>query len=259
MKTRLALFVSLLLGLLARPLLAAPPAPLFEIFSQRFITDASDHPILDLGRLNAQGEFTRYNAVQLSPDFQIPADAMNQNLLPFSMLIAYNVLGPQALANFRLARSVNVSGQDYFVLAVADKPKLDIGNVLNLSARATLSPGGDPLIGGFVIEDHPRRVLLRGIGPSLAGIGVSAPLADPFLTIFRPGLATAFVSNDDWGQQASVAEIESAAASVGAFALSRTSKDAALLVELPPGAYTVQVSSPNGTGGTALLEVYVLP
>jgi hypothetical protein len=184
---------------------------------------------------------------------------MNQNLLPFSFLIAYNVLGPQALANFRLDRAVNVSGQDYFIMAVVDKPKLDIGAVLNLSARGAVSPSGDPLVGGFVVDEHPRRVLLRGVGPTLAILGVGAPLSNPVITLFRQGEQAGFVSNDDWGQQASASEIESAAASVGAFALPRTSKDAVLLVELPPGAYTVQLTSRDGTGGSALLEVYMLP
>jgi hypothetical protein len=259
MNTRLALLVSLLLGLVARPALAAPPVPWFEIFSQRFINDASGQPILDFGRLTAQGEFKHYNAVQLSPGTRIPAEALNQNLLPFSFLIAYNVLGPQALANFRLGRIVNVSGQDYFIMAVADKPKLDIGAVLNLSARGAVSPGGDPLVGGFVVDEHPRQVLLRGVGPILANLGVGAPLFNPVITLFRQGERAGFVSNDDWGLQANVSEIESAAASVGAFALPRTSKDAVVLVELPPGAYTVHVASRDGTGGTALLEVYMLP
>jgi hypothetical protein len=259
MNTRIALLVSLLLGLAARPALAAPPAPLFEIFSQRFIRDPSGQLILDLGRLNARGEFTSYSAVQLSSDTPVPAEAMNQNLLPVFVLITYNVLGPHALANFRLAQAVKVSGQDYFVLAVADRPKLDIGAVLNLSARGAVAPGGDPLIGGFVVEDHPRRVLLRGVGPTLAPLGVGAPLPNPVIALFRAGQQAAFSSNDDWAQQANASEIESASASVGAFALPRTSKDAVLLVELPPGAYTVHVTSRDETGGTALLEVYMLP
>ena len=36
-------------------------------------------------------------------------------------------------------------------------------------------------------------------------------------------------------------------------------EDAALLIELPPGAYTAQLGSGDATGGSALLEIYVLP
>jgi hypothetical protein len=45
---------------------------------------------------------------------------------------------------------------------------------------------------------------------------------------------------------------------VGAFALGAGSKDAVLLVTLPAGAYTAQVSGVAG-GGIALVEVYEVP
>jgi len=46
----------------------------------------------------------------------------------------------------------------------------------------------------------------------------------------------------------------------GAFRIAdEDSRDAALVVSLPPGAYTVQVRSGNGAAGAALLEVYELP
>jgi hypothetical protein len=45
--------------------------------------------------------------------------------------------------------------------------------------------------------------------------------------------------------------------SVGAFALGDpASRDAGLVVTLPPGAYSVRVSGKNSTGGTAIVEVY---
>ena len=42
----------------------------------------------------------------------------------------------------------------------------------------------------------------------------------------------------------------------GAFAWPRGSKDAALLVTLPPGSYTVVVRGVGNTAGVALVEVY---
>jgi hypothetical protein len=46
----------------------------------------------------------------------------------------------------------------------------------------------------------------------------------------------------------------------GAFRLiDESSEDAALVIGLEPGPYTVQVSSGNGSTGAALLEVYDLP
>ena len=45
----------------------------------------------------------------------------------------------------------------------------------------------------------------------------------------------------------------------GAFALNSSSTDSALLVTLPPGIYTAQVSGKNGATGVALIEVYEAP
>ncbi len=46
---------------------------------------------------------------------------------------------------------------------------------------------------------------------------------------------------------------------VGAFALSVTSRDAALLLSLPPGNYSAQAASADGGAGNTLIEVYDVP
>ena len=50
-----------------------------------------------------------------------------------------------------------------------------------------------------------------------------------------------------------------AASEVGAFAFVRGSNDCALILNLPPGSYTAQVSSLGTAAGTALVEIYELP
>jgi hypothetical protein len=49
-----------------------------------------------------------------------------------------------------------------------------------------------------------------------------------------------------------------AGSSVGAFALTASSKDSVLLLTLVPGNYTAQVTGVSGTTGVALVEVYEL-
>ena len=44
----------------------------------------------------------------------------------------------------------------------------------------------------------------------------------------------------------------------GAFSIPDTSKDAAVLLALPPGGYTIVTSGVAGATGTALVEVYDL-
>ena len=51
-----------------------------------------------------------------------------------------------------------------------------------------------------------------------------------------------------------------AMASVGAFPLAAaTTKDAVILVTLPPGAYSARVSDTTGAAGTAIVEIYEVP
>ncbi|MBI5768609.1 MAG: immunoglobulin domain-containing protein [Verrucomicrobia bacterium] len=141
--------------------------------------------------------------------------------------------------------------------------------LVNLSCRAQVGTGANVLIAGFNLSGpRPRRVLIRGIGPALAGFGLTGTLANPKLDLFDAANATV-ASNDDWGSPAagaaSATALKTAFASVGAFALADNSRDAALIVTLPPGSYTAQVSGlPAGAGvsnttGLAMVEVYDLP
>lgn len=122
----------------------------------------------------------------------------------------------------------------------------------NISARAQVGTGNGILIAGFVVHGAgAKRVLIRGVGPRLLDYGVSGVLADPALQLFKDGALVA--ANDDWG---GTPALSTAAATVGAFPLSQGSKDAALLVTLPAGVYTAQVSGVDGTTGVALVEIY---
>ncbi len=126
----------------------------------------------------------------------------------------------------------------------------------NLSTRINLkaeNPGN--LVAGLVISGtEPMDVLIRAVGPSLADYGVSSPLENPSFRIFDQN-AEVIGSNDDWGS-AYPDTIRSVAAELGAFALREDSTDAAAMVTLAPGAYTVHVERRANTAGTVLLEVY---
>jgi hypothetical protein len=66
-------------------------------------------------------------------------------------------------------------------------------------------------------------------------------------------------SNTGWGTGTNPAQITSAGASVGAFALASGSADSALIVNVSAGAYTMQLSGVNNSTGVALAEVYEVP
>lgn len=129
------------------------------------------------------------------------------------------------------------------------------GRIVNLSARNRVGAGGDILIAGlYVAGSGSRRVLIRGVGPGLAALGVEGTLANPRLEVFAAD-GTRIADNDDWDPA-----LAATFRSVAAFALPDRSRDAALVVELPAGrGYTAQVSGAGGSTGEALVEVYELP
>lgn len=125
--------------------------------------------------------------------------------------------------------------------------------LVNVSARAPVGTGNDVLVVGFAVGGTGNRnVLIRAIGPTLAAFGVAGTLADPKLDVFQNGVVLR--ASDNWNPN-----LAPLFASVGAFALTANSADAALALSLAPGTYTVQVSGVGNTTGVALVEVYELP
>jgi hypothetical protein len=131
-----------------------------------------------------------------------------------------------------------------------------IPRLVNVSARGITADEAAPLTAGFTIQGEATiTVLLRGVGPSLTGLGVEGALEDPRLTLFRG--TTAISSNDNWGDGDRAAIVE-AAKRVGAFALAAEGRDAAMLVRLKPGSYSAQIAGLSGAG-VALVEIYEVP
>jgi len=138
----------------------------------------------------------------------------------------------------------------------ADTAAAPTARLINVSARGLAGTGQNVLTVGFVITGtSPRTILVRGIGPTLASFSVAGAMADPQLTV-SDSSQNVVGSNDTWG---GTAALQAAFNAVSAFALPTTSRDAAVLVTLPPGAYTAQVSGAGGSTGVALLEMYDMP
>jgi hypothetical protein len=132
----------------------------------------------------------------------------------------------------------------------------NLPRLTNISSRVWVGTDANIVIAGFVIGGSTARtVLIRASGPALVPFGVAGTLPDPQLQLLSG--ATAFESGRGWG---GAPEIASAAGSVGAFPWNdAASLDSALLITLPPGPYTAQVSSASGSTGVALVEVYEVP
>lgn len=138
-----------------------------------------------------------------------------------------------------------------------------ITRLINLSTRAQVGTGANILIPGISIApgSGSRRLLLRAVGPTLGAFGVPNTIVDPKLELYSG--STKIAENDNWGSPvgagaADAAALSAAFAANGAFALGAGSKDAALLLNLGAGNYTLQVSGVGDTTGAALVEVYDL-
>ncbi len=145
------------------------------------------------------------------------------------------------------------TGNGVALLEVYDAVASFSPRLSNVSARNFVGTGGNVLIAGFTVDGPVAKTLLiRGIGPKLAVFAVLGALADPKLELYSG--ATKLAENDNWS-----AGLAPTFASVGAFALDNASKDAALLITLPPGGYTAQISGADGGTGEALVEIYEVP
>lgn len=117
-----------------------------------------------------------------------------------------------------------------------------------IAARVAVGGTAGTPIPGFVLNGS-TQVLVRAVGPSLAGLGVGNPLADPRLSLMSG--STVLATNDNW-----LAADAPTMAAAGTAALIPGSKDAALVATLAAGGYTVPVTATDNGTGIALLEVY---
>jgi len=208
----------------------------------------------------------QYVAVGGSATFSVAASGsstvsyqwnFNGSAIPGATGSSYTVTNAQA--SNAGPYTVTLTDADGSVTSEAANLYVNLGpssiRLINISTRAQVGTGGNILIPGFVIGGSGTETLLiRGDGPSLAQFGVAGVLAQPILTVLSG--QTVIASNTGWGTNANPSQIASVSAQVGAFPFASGSADCALMVSLPPGAYTVEISGVGNTTGVALAEVY---
>ncbi len=127
-----------------------------------------------------------------------------------------------------------------------------------ISTRGFIDTGDNVMIGGFILggSSQGSSVLIRGIGPSLANFGVTNALADPTLALHDSNGAT-IKTNDNWKVDDTTGQSQEAAIRATTLPPSNDA-ESAILVTLPPGAYTAIVAGKSNTTGVGLVEVYNL-
>lgn len=117
----------------------------------------------------------------------------------------------------------------------------------NISTRLAVGTGDNVLIAGFIVTgNQQKKVLLRGIGPTLP---VTENLPDPTLELHDA--AGGVVANDSW-RDTQQSEIQ--ATTIPPV----NDYESAIVKSLNPGNYTAVLAGKGGTTGVGVVEVYDL-
>jgi phospholipase/lecithinase/hemolysin len=150
---------------------------------------------------------------------------------------------PTTAAHYQLAKGAN----DVITL-----PPPSPSKVLNVATRVFVDTGERVSIVGFIITgDTSKKVLLRGLGPSLMANNVPSVLDNPVLTLFDDA-QNVLVTNDDWQQSPQATEIMNSGLAP------KNVRESAILISLPPGHYTAVLAGNNGGTGNGIVEAYDL-
>jgi hypothetical protein len=146
----------------------------------------------------------------------------------------------------------NGSGVGGGLVEVYDLDQAAASKLANISTRAFVNTGNNIMIAGFIVgyANGNDKVVVRGIGPSLSGAGLSPVLANPTLEM-RDSNGTLLVFNNDWQDDpAQAAEITAAGLAPG------SALEPAIAATLPPGLYTALLAGLNNGTGFGLVEIY---
>ena len=114
------------------------------------------------------------------------------------------------------------------------------------------STPGDSVIAGFILgnSNNPDHIVIRGLGPSLAASGVPNTLQNPTLELHNGDGVLLFTNNDWQDNPTNAAEVAAAGLAPS------DSREAAIAVTLPPGAYSAILAGLGNTTGNGLVEIY---
>jgi hypothetical protein len=148
------------------------------------------------------------------------------------------------LANNAVATSCNDSNASVQVVVPP-------AQLVNVSTRARIESGSNSsVIGGFIITGNaPKKVIVRGLGPTLQNHGISDYLVNPTLELHSSTAPTVF--NQDWSDTQQAAIVATGLAP-------SFSVESAIVATLAPGNYTAILSGLEGGTGLGLIEVYDL-
>jgi hypothetical protein len=210
-------------------------------------------PFLELHDSTGATIATNDNWMDLSPDDQMVLT--DYNLAPVDNAESAIVMTLDPGNYTAIVRGVNNTTG----IALVEAYDLDGGatdsQFANISTRGAVGAGENVMIGGFIVGGGGggfSQFIVRGLGPSLASLGVAGVLPDPMIEVHN-GNGDLLDSNDNWMDDPNMQTI------IDNGLAPTDPSESALYEVLAPGNYTVILSGGNGATaatGVGLVEAY---
>jgi hypothetical protein len=233
------------------------PVPAITLSPLSENVNAGSTVVLTAGGINATSYQWTFNGATILSDSPsgTTTDIISGSSGP--QLVITNPTAASAGTYTVVAVNSTGSSQPSLAATVTISSNATPGFLVNISSRAFVGTGANILIGGFYIGgSSSRTVLVQALGPALANEGVPGTIPHPVLKIYDSG-GVVLYSNTGWGS--SPVLLKAAASAYATPVLQSNSADSEVLLTLPPGGYTAEVSDANNATGVALCAIYQLP
>jgi pectate lyase len=172
------------------------------------------------------------------------ADIQSTGIPPSHYLEAAGVL---YLAPGTYSAVIDGWGTGIASLEIYDLNTTANSKLVNISSRATVDPSNPP-IAGFIAQSGWTKLIVRGMGPSLANAGIQNPISDPTLTLYN-AYGTQIDYNNNWQ--------DTPADGVSQFGLQPPDwREAVLISNVAPGNYTIILRDYWNAWGIGSIELY---
>ena len=131
------------------------------------------------------------------------------------------------------------------IVAIENIDTVSTSVLSNISTRGQVGSNDEQMIAGFILKGSSQRLVMVAAGPTLSDFGLNNVLSNPTMTLLD-GTGKVIDSNDDWGNDASVA----ASSLKPSYA-----KEAGISATLAAGSYTIVIGGSNGETGNAIIGV----
>jgi hypothetical protein len=244
--------------------------PVLRVFANGIVAAENDNWTQPIGTGSPALAAEIATAAARTSAFAFPAESADSAVLVTLSPGAYSAV---------VEGAGNATGQG---LVEAYEVERTATRIVNLATRAYAGRDGKELVGGFVVEGiagSTKRILIRVLGPTLgrAPFNMTGTMDDPEMEL-RNAAGELLISNDDWSNGADGGPSEEndfrplvelyGEKQIFATGLAPANRrEPGVLVDLPPGSYTVMVrpfesrsSNPlrdqPAVPGVGIIEVY---